>query len=316
MNSKKSTPKLHYPNYIITSGIVKMFLTSLKIFVSTWLKSLFVPEKTLNVEGVQKYLISAFLSLTNSILLLINYFILMQKTQLLTNQRVISATISVIIMAFNEAGSLEDVVREMDSTLTEMGNPYKILIVDDGSSDGTEAIAERLAEQLAEVRVIHHKTNQGLGAVYRTGFAQAQGDFVTFFPADGQFPATIITQFRPLMNNADMVLGYVPNRQSSLLAKLLSTMERVLYRLLFGSLPEFQGILMFRRNLLHDLELKSTGRGWAVLMELIIRASRGSYTLISVPTEMRSRMSGVSKVKNISTIWANLRQMILLIRYL
>lgn len=225
-------------------------------------------------------------------------------------------SISVIIMAFNEVKSLEAVVRETNSALTELGISYEIVIVDDGSSDGTEKIADRLAAQLDEVRVIHHKMNQGLGAVYRTGFSQALGEFVTFFPADGQFPATIIARFAPLMKNSDMVLGYVQHQQRSLLARGLSMVERVLYRLLFGPLPKFQGILMFRRNLLDEIELKSTGRGWAVLMEFIIRVFRGGYRITSVPTEIRPRMSGVSKVKNISTIWANLKQMIVLTRYL
>ncbi len=224
--------------------------------------------------------------------------------------------ISIIVMAFNEANSLEVVVREIDSVLTELGRAYEVIIVDDGSSDGTQAIADQLAREMGRVRVVHHETNQGLGGVYTTGFAHAQGDFVTFFAADGQLPATIIKQFIPLMDNADMVLGYLPNRNSSLLAKSLSKAERVLYRLLFGPLPNFQGALMFRRTLLNKLELKSTGRGWAVVMELIIRASRAGYRLVSVPTEMRPRISGKSKVNNLPTICANLKQAIALHRYL
>lgn len=224
--------------------------------------------------------------------------------------------ISVIVMAYNEADSLAVTIREIVSVLSELRQPYEVIIVDDGSSDGTGALADRLSNELAGVRVIHHKTNQGLGGVYRTGFAQAQGGFVTFLPADGQFPATIIKQFVPLMDNADMVLGYLPNRDSSLLSKSLSWAEKVLYRLLFGPLPKFQGVFMFRRTLLDELKLKSTGRGWAVVMELIIRASRGGYRIVSVPTEMRPRMSGKSKVNNLPTVWANLKQVLALRRYL
>lgn len=219
---------------------------------------------------------------------------------------------SVIIMAFNEAGNLEVVAREIDFTLSELGQHYEIIIVDDGSSDGTDIIADRLAKELTQVRVIHHGANQGLGGVYRTGFGQAQGNLITFFPADGQFPATIIKQFIPLMDDADMVLGYLLNRNSSLLARSLSKAEKILYRLLLGPLPKFQGVLMFKRRLLDSMELRSTGRGWAVLMELIICASRGGYRLVSVPTDMRPRMSGESKVINLSTVWANLKQVLAL----
>lgn len=224
--------------------------------------------------------------------------------------------ISTVIMAFNESDGLKKVFGEIQLTLSEMGNSYEILIIDDGSTDGTKAIAEGLAEEFASVRVIHHKTNQGLGGVYRTGFLNAQGDYITFFPADGQFPATIIKEFFSFMDNYDMVLGHLPRRKSSFLAKGLSKAEKIFYTLLFGPLPEFQGILMFRRSLLKEIELKSAGRGWTVLMELIIRTQRGGYRLISVPTQMRPRISGTSKVNNISTIWDNLKQAFILRRYI
>lgn len=219
-------------------------------------------------------------------------------------------------MAFNEAGNVVPVVREIDSELRALGQQYEVIIVDDGSSDGTDEVADHLAREVNRVRVIHHDANRGLGGVYRTGFAEARGDIVTFFPADGQFPGTIIKQFAPLMEKADMVLGYLPNRNSSLLARSLSWAEKCVYRLLLGPLPRFQGILMFRRKLIDEIELTSFGRGWAVLMELIIRASRGGYRLVSVPTEMRPRMSGRSKVNNVSTIWANLSQILALRRCL
>jgi len=224
--------------------------------------------------------------------------------------------ISVFVAAFNEADSLASVIHEINSVLCELDHWYQVVIIDDGSSDGTGTIADRLAGELVTVRVIHHEANRGLGGVYRTGFVHSQGDYITFFPADGQFPATIIKQFVPLMDKADIVLGYLPNRKSSLLARGLSTAEKALYRLLFGPLPKFQGVLMFRRTLLQELELRSTGRGWAVVMELIIRASRKGCRLVSVPTEMRPRMSGKSKVNNLPTIWANLRQVLGLRRYL
>lgn len=219
-------------------------------------------------------------------------------------------------MAFNEAASLAVVVLEIVSVLDKAGQPFEIVIVDDGSTDGTGAIADQLAKEIPHVRVIHHETNRGLGGVYRSGFAQARGDYVTFFPADGQFPAEIIEQFLPLMEDVDMVLGYLPERKGSLVARGLSAVERALYRLLLGPLPKFQGVLMFRRALLDELMLKSSGRGWAVLMELIIRASRRGYRIVSVPTQVRPRISGRSKVNNLPTIWANLQQLITLRHHL
>jgi dolichol-phosphate mannosyltransferase len=222
----------------------------------------------------------------------------------------------VVILAFNEEGSLEAVVAEIDSVLQTLGRDYELIIVDDGSTDSTGAIADRLARQNMRIRVAHHPLNKGLGEAYRTGFALAQCDLITFFAADGEIPAVTIKEFTPLMEKSDMVLGYLPRRNASLLAKSLSKAERMLLWLLFGSFPRFQGVFMLRRALLSALELKSRGRGWTVVMELIIRASRGGYKIVSAPTEMRPRMSGKSKVKNLRTISDSLRQVFALRRYL
>jgi hypothetical protein len=97
---------------------------------------------------------------------------------------------------------------------------------------------------------------------------------------------------------------------------MLSALEKALYGVLFGRLPRFQGILMFRRSLLDEFKLVSSGRGWAVLMELIIRTKRAGKRIKCAPTSMRQRSSGASKVNNLPTIFANLGQVISLRRYL
>lgn len=219
-------------------------------------------------------------------------------------------TVSVVVMAYNEAANVASVLREIDIALRAVGRPYEIVAVNDGSRDGTGERIAALAAELPQLRIVHHEVNQGLGGVYRTGFAASRGRYVTFFPADGQFPAIIIGQFLPRMDEHDMVLGYLPKRDGPWLSKVLSYVERVLYRVLFGSMPRFQGILMFRRGLLAELPpLRSSGRGWAVLMEFILRTSRAGYRVVSVPTDMRPRMSGESKVNNWRTILSNLAQL-------
>jgi glycosyltransferase involved in cell wall biosynthesis len=225
-------------------------------------------------------------------------------------------TVSVVVMAYNEVQSLEATCREILAVLDTLGEPAELLIVDDGSTDGTSTRAEALAERDSRVRVIHHGQNRGLGGVYRTGFQEACGTFVTFFPADGQFPATIIADFLPRMSQQDMVLGFLPSGERSFVAEALSGVERLLYRVLLGRIPRFQGILMFRRELLAQHRLRSDGRGWAILMEFIVRCSRADHRMVSTPTDVRPRAHGTSKVNNLRTIWSNLRQVVALRRIL
>lgn len=214
-----------------------------------------------------------------------------------------------VVLAFNEVDNLRQALHELLAELAQLGRRWELLVVDDGSSDGTSALADQLAGEHPGVRVVHHGTNLGLGGGYRTGFREARGEWLTFFPADAQFPASIIGQFWAHTGQADMVLGYLPKRDHDVVGKTLSLVERGLYRLLFRSFPRFQGIMLFQRRLLAELPLVSEGRGWAVVMELILRASRGPYRLVSVPTEIRPRLSGQSKVNNVRSIVANLKQL-------
>jgi dolichol-phosphate mannosyltransferase len=220
--------------------------------------------------------------------------------------------VSVVIMAWNEAASLAAVAREIQAELTRLGESHEILVVDDGSTDGTSLIADELAATLPGLRAHHHGQNRGLGAVYRSGFALARGELVTFFPADGQFPASILGDYLPATADADIILGLLPDRGGPLTARALSLGERLLLRALFGRFPRFQGILMFRRELLRDTVLVSQGRGWTVLMEFILRKARSGARIKNMPISMRPRASGDSKVNNLRSIASNLRQVLAL----
>ncbi len=218
-------------------------------------------------------------------------------------------TLTVAVMAYNEADSLAAVVDEIRASLARLpAASHEVLIIDDGSSDGTAAIADELAQKYPLLRVVHHKPNLGLGGVYRTGFSEAKTTYLSFFPADGQFPAKIIEQFFDVMSKHDLVLGYIPRNDAGWVAKGLSLAEKLVYRGLFGPMPRFQGVFMLRRQVLERITLNTTGRGWGVVMEMVLKIHRGGYRVSSQLTPFRPRMAGHSKVNNLRSIWANLSQ--------
>jgi hypothetical protein len=100
------------------------------------------------------------------------------------------------------------------------------------------------------------------------------------------------------------------------MSRMLSSGEQLLHRIVLGEMPRFQGIFMFRRSLLSSFTLRSAGRGWGVLFEFILRVHRAGYRVVSVPTTLRPRMSGTSKVNNLRTIAGNLAQVYRLRRVL
>lgn len=216
---------------------------------------------------------------------------------------------SLILMTYNEEGSLERTVRELLEVLRSFPGGFELVIVDDGSRDASAARADELATTEAEVRVVRHPENQGLGGVYRTGFAEARGDWVTFFPADGQFPGEALRILHQARGDNDLVLGYFPRAREGLIQLTLSFVERTLYRLLFGFFPKFQGVLMVRTARLRELPLRSQGRSWVIVMEMILRMARSGARYVSVETPFRPRLEGHSKVRNLRTILASLAEL-------
>jgi glycosyltransferase involved in cell wall biosynthesis len=209
-------------------------------------------------------------------------------------------------MAYNEAASLAATVREIRDVVPDAD----VLVIDDGSTDATPAICATLA-----VRVIRFDENRGLGEVYRAGFREATGDLLIFLPADGQFPAIVVAQFRDAIATNDLICGYVEDTRGWA-PRLLSAIERLMYRVLFGRMPRFQGVMMVRVPRVRGLHLTSTGRGWTVLMEMMVRGQRAGWLIESRRTSFRPRTHGHSKVRNGRTILSHLRQLVELRRAL
>jgi glycosyltransferase involved in cell wall biosynthesis len=225
-------------------------------------------------------------------------------------------TITCCILAWNEVATLQMVVDELRAGMRALGIVGDILIVDDGSTDGTSELADALASDADDLHVVHHGTNCGLGAAYSTAFEHGKGKFLTFYPADGQFAAALLSRFYPLIEQYDLVLGNLRSRSDSLKGRLLTRVERLVYYALFGSVPRLEGMLMVRKSILAEIPLRSIGRGHANVWELVIRAARGGYRYTGVSIDVRPRMAGRSKVNNLRTIRANLVQVLKLRRLL
>src|SRR4051795_2125718 len=146
------------------------------------------------------------------------------------------ARLSVIVPAYNEAATIEQTLR----ALADQGFDAEILVVDDGSSDGTQALVEGLESEISGLRLIRHERNQGKGAAVRTGITASTGEVVVIQDADLEYnPRDLPTLLDPLFEgHADVVYGtrlrggphpqrahlfwhYVGNRFLSLLTDVL-----------------------------------------------------------------------------------------------
>jgi len=114
--------------------------------------------------------------------------------------------VTIVVPAFNEEDGIEGVVSRLDAL--KLAVPVEILVVDDGSTDGTAKVLERLKARFPKLRVEKHIVNRGYGAALKTGFARASHEVVVITDGDGTYPENKIEELLARIDDgADMAVG-------------------------------------------------------------------------------------------------------------
>src|SRR5215831_15522375 len=127
--------------------------------------------------------------------------------------------LSIVIPVYNEEENVEPLVQEIKSAVEQLGKEYEIVIVDDGSTDGTFEALARLHEREARLRVVRLKRNFGQTAALAAGLAHCEGKTIVTMDGDGQNdPADIPALLAELDRGNDLVNGWRFSRQDSLIS--------------------------------------------------------------------------------------------------
>ena len=124
--------------------------------------------------------------------------------------------ISIIVPVFNEAEALVDLCQRIRRELTQIGQPWELIFIDDGSTDRTDEIVDQFADDDRRIRVIHFKRNLGQTAALMAGFDYARGEVIIPLDGDGQNDPTDIAKMLDLLDQgADVVSGWRKDRQDN-----------------------------------------------------------------------------------------------------
>jgi glycosyltransferase involved in cell wall biosynthesis len=200
--------------------------------------------------------------------------------------------VSVLIPARDEVGTLTEVVEKVGRAFAASGLAGELVLVDDGSGDGTGKLADELAARTPYLRVLHHRRPLGLTAALRTGFHAARGEVIIFLPADMESDPEedIPLLLAKLAEGYDVVAGWRQGRRERKV--LASAIYNRVSRFLFGiQVHDMNWIKAFRREVIASLPpLRSD---WHRFL-LHLAAAQG-FRIGEVPTVYHPRRAGRSK---------------------
>ncbi|MCC6178242.1 MAG: glycosyltransferase family 2 protein [Chloroflexi bacterium] len=204
-------------------------------------------------------------------------------------------SISAVIPAYNEERAIASTVEGVVSAFDDLVGDYEVIVVDDGSRDGTAEIVRGLAGRYPAVRMVSHPTNRGYGATLATGFAAATRDLLFLTDGDKQFDARELSAFLPLLGQADLVIGYRRPRADPWVRRLYGWGWNWLVNTLFGYTARDVdcAFKLFPRRILNELNVHSTGHTFSP--ELLIKARRAGYQVAEARVTHYPRLAGQAK---------------------
>jgi glycosyltransferase involved in cell wall biosynthesis len=200
--------------------------------------------------------------------------------------------VTILLPCFNEITNVTTAVAEARAAAAQAAQRHEILIVDDGSTDGTGRVARELVEAQPDVRLVTHEHNRGYGAALRTGIDAARMPWLLLTDADLQFDLGQLADIVHLAGDYDLILGRRTPRRDPLYRRVYGRTWNWLVRRAL-ELPVRDVDCAFklgRTDLLQSLELRATGA--MISPELVARSLARGARLVEVDVAHRPRLSG------------------------
>jgi glycosyltransferase involved in cell wall biosynthesis len=192
--------------------------------------------------------------------------------------------ISFIVPAYNEAANIESTIGTIRSAAAENClQAFEIIVVDDGSTDGTGRIADALQQRIPDLSVIHHQANLGLGSAIRSGLAVARCRKFMVIPGDNDVQRGLVDLMLRFCDHADMILTVPLNREIRTLSRMtLSLIYQLIHMMAFRVFVNYiNGPGIWPTEAARAIELR--GQRFSIISELNIKLLRSGCSYLEVP---------------------------------
>ena len=219
--------------------------------------------------------------------------------------------VSVLVPAKDEAENLPLFMELADAAFGGDGARYEVVVVDDGSTDGTWAVLQELQTRYPFLRAVRHRTQRGIADALRTGYLAARGQVLVFYPADLQFkPEDIPRLVAPILaGDADMVTGFKQGKyEKAFVSKIYNWLSRALFDV---PVKDLNSVKAYRREIMDGLPIRPDWHRY-----MIVLAAAQGFTVAEIEVPLYPRHAGKSKfglsripvgVLDMLSVWFELR---------
>lgn len=214
--------------------------------------------------------------------------------------------ISVFLPTYNEEGVITDVVLNTKKVLETIATKWEIIVVNDGSRDGTRSVIEKLSYRDPRIILASHIQNRGYGAALKTGFYKSKYKWISFIDSDGQFDFSEISKFIETQKetDADLVIGYYKRRQVSKLKIITSKIWEYSVFILFGlKVHDIDcGFKLISSEVFKRIPALESERGAFISSELLIKSKKAGFKIVEIPVTHFPRVVGSGTGRNLNVI--------------
>ena len=212
-------------------------------------------------------------------------------------------SLTVFFPALNDSGTIASMVIRAVQAAELVTADYEVIVVNDGSTDSTAAIADELARTYPHVKVVHHPRNRGYGGALQTGFRSASKELIFYTDGDGQYdPAELALLWPRMMPGVDLVNGYKIDRSDPLHRIVIGRLYHHMVSLLFGLRMrdvdcDFR---LMRRSIFDRIQLEKTSG--VICLEMMKKIHDAGFRIVEVPVHHYHRAFGRSQFFNVRRV--------------